>query len=636
MIKIHGAPDTQEHKAAQEIAIQLKKTWAETSSKTEHEVHLITGAKCHGQKVRDIDILLLAFFDPPLEFHPFLQHCKFDGTWELASRIFVESLCLNIELKEHSPNGVRFKGSTAEVCYGKFWKNVSEQSHEQTYSIKNFIKYHGVSEPYILSLIWLKNIPQSELPRRPHNLLGAGLTWDLLLNVANQIYPSKFDKKKGGYCLNHFHQSSFLDVKALFLQELQPTDLDLKRLNRITQYKTDALDLYDKVGYKFIILRGRGGTGKTLCLLQLAYRLYEQRDARVLLLTYNKALVADIRRMLTFMGIPDDIASKSIQITTVHAFFSNIFNKIGLTPKTNLLEDFEELKNFLLEYVRSDLLSASDIKEEWDYIFIDEAQDWPDNERELLSTLVGTENLVISDGIDQLVRSIVPADWRKSISKTEKSIVPLEKSFRMKANLAHFVSRLATELDYNLHIEPCTDANGGHIVILEKQYLLQKDFHEQLIKKNAADGNSEVDMLFCVPPKLVKYEDDTKWSIPARMFKDWGHQVWDGASVNVRESYPISSSEIRIVQYDSCRGLEGWIVVNFMLDEFYDYKYRMCKDESFATDDEKHLYVVRWLLIPLTRAIDTLVIELCMGSTPLRTALKRVAETCPDFVEWRT
>jgi hypothetical protein len=41
-------------------------------------------------------------------------------------------------------------------------------------------------------------------------------------------------------------------------------------------------------------------------------------------------------------------------------------------------------------------------------------------------------------------------------------------------------------------------------------------------------------------------------------------------------------------------------------------------------------------MIPLTRAIDTLVIQVAARSTPFKRALLQIAKACVDFVEWRT
>ena len=93
--------------------------------------------------------------------------------------------------------------------------------------------------------------------------------------------------------------------------------------------------------------------------------------------------------------------------------------------------------------------------------------------------------------------------------------------------------------------------------------------NEKLLEKNAADGNLPIDMLFCVPPgDQVQGEQGKSRSNLARNLSEWGHDVWDGTDLEVRRSAPIRVSQHRVVQYDSCRGLEGWIVVNYALDDF--------------------------------------------------------------------
>lgn len=54
--------------------------------------------------------------------------------------------------------------------------------------------------------------------------------------------------------------------------------------------------------------------------------------------------------------------------------------------------------------------------------------------------------------------------------------------------------------------------------------------------------------------------------------------------------------------------------------------------ESREEAAERH--AARWTMIPLTRAIDTLVINVGPADGPLRSVLRRVADRRPDFVEW--
>src|SRR5262249_9328628 len=103
--------------------------------------------------------------------------------------------------------------------------------------------------------------------------------------------------------------------------------------------------------------------------------------------------------------------------------------------------------------------------------------------------------------------------------------------------------------------------------------------------------------------------------------------------------YPLSPAEFRVVQYDSSRGLEGWTVFLWGLDDFYDYKIgEWHASNSGASDADRQacLFAARWLMMPFTRAIDTLVIQFGARPSPLKAALREVADACQDFVEWRT
>ena len=56
---------------------------------------------------------------------------------------------------------------------------------------------------------------------------------------------------------------------------------------------------------------------------------------------------------------------------------------------------------------------------------------------------------------------------------------------------------------------------------------------------------------------------------------------------------------------------------------------------SYMEDDQaKHLFAARWLMIPLTRAIDTLVIQVQSENHIVTKALRQVADERPELIEW--
>jgi hypothetical protein len=162
-------------------------------------------------------------------------------------------------------------------------------------------------------------------------------------------------------------------------------------------------------------------------------------------------------------------------------------------------------------------------------------------------------------------------------------------------------------------------------------------------------------MLFLIPPSLVtpKRSGKPRQFALARKWESWGVKIWDGTSSLTRSIYPSNPLEHRVLQFDSCRGLEGWIVVCLWMDDFVAFKKDSFKDEKIEiekalqqgvayqqrldmkTFDEKQKeYVNLWSMIPFTRAIDTLVITVKDSRSDFASTLKSVAEEYEDFVEW--
>jgi superfamily I DNA and RNA helicase len=153
----------------------------------------------------------------------------------------------------------------------------------------------------------------------------------------------------------------------------------------------------DDLGQRQVILKGRGGVGKTVILLQMAYRAYEMRQQRSLLLTFNKALVADLRRTMALLGVPKSLETGGIAIDTVHAFFGRVMRHLGIIDSyEGFLDHFVEHKVALLEYLQLGTVSRGDLDAlmkqhgaefDWDLVFVDEGQDWPADEIAILRHL---------------------------------------------------------------------------------------------------------------------------------------------------------------------------------------------------------------------------------------------------------
>jgi hypothetical protein len=274
---------------------------------------------------------------------------------------------------------------------------------------------------------------------------------------------------------------------------------------------------------------------------------------------------------------------------------------------------------------------------------VDEAQDWPPFEIDLLRRLYGTRSLVIADGMDQLVRG-QRANWFVGLSKSERLLVNLVKCLRMKRNLAVFASALAERAGVGLDIVPSDKAGGGKVIVVSGDWSKHRALHEALEQASRDAHNQPVDWLFCVPGSSID-DQSRRHSDVYQALRSWGHECWDGVDPSIRKDFPRSPSEYRVVHYQSARGLEGWTVVLEHLDEFWEERRRHKLSLGFVGDEESSMssleelaqhYAWQWVFIALTRPIDSLVITLKNLNSPISRTVEAIAQALPDIVDRRT
>jgi hypothetical protein len=210
---------------------------------------------------------------------------------------------------------------------------------------------------------------------------------------------------------------------------------------------------------------------------------------------------------------------------------------------------------------------------------------------------------------------------------------------RMKANLAEFSNAVAEEAGLPWRLTPNDEAGGGRVIVLKGSYLDYRDLHSELIASAKAAGNEEIDFLFCVPPSNVHYGAGGGFSELGQVLTQRGLRVWDATNEQVRRDFPRLTDTYRIVQYASCRGLEGWTVVAESMDDFWADQFEKRRlqggdrETGRSADQIAAEEAWRWCAIPLTRPIDTLVITLRDPNSPFSKAILNAADRYPDFVE---
>lgn len=610
MIEIFGSNDTSEYHAATRLRTLISEEWPDVSASEKDRICIIPAVKCFGQKVQDIDLLVVGRLHKPIKLP--------NRLWMKANdQKLVLSFVLAIEVKAHRENSVVFEGGKVFVKYaGSLKKDASEQSHKQRFAALEYMKSHlPMNPPNVVNLIWLTSYPTESIPKSPtHNVLGAGSSWaDFLCTLTDlqqqwlstpdhamlQAFPQKY-------------QDKYIDeVISVFTKKVSATPTDRLKVERITKKIIDDQQYAQKLGEQLLVFRGRGGTGKTIRLIRIAYALFEELQSRTVLLTYNLTLVSDIKRTLAIIGVPTDSDGPVMRVLSVQKFMLDLMKDAGIiaTIDEDALDKYDSLLLELIQLV--DAFDAND-KPDYDFVLIDEAQDWPEAERDIVFKMFGPQRCIVADGVDQLTRSARSTDWTSRLKGVPHQVVPLRQSLRLKASLAEFVNEFAAELDVpGWRLQVNNEISGGRVTIVIGSLRATQKVLDEVFSALSDGANRPIDSLVCVPN--LSSSSHTRSILES--LRRVGIGCWDGTVRKNRTTFPTDVEETRMVTYDSCRGLEGWSVVCVSLDRLFDIK-----EAHFSDDQPDDLYVTQeqrarrfaaaWIMIPLTRAMDHLIIHI--------------------------
>jgi hypothetical protein len=394
-------------------------------------------------------------------------------------------------------------------------------------------------------------------------------------------------------------------------------------------------------------LAGRAGSGKSTTVALLAEYVARVRQERLLVLTYNHALCHEIDRLIRSVVNDDALVDRHVRVATLVDFLVEACTELGAdVARVDGQIDYQRLddafRTFLdsepAEERRSEAVILKELEPDryaFDYVCIDEAQDCLDTERDLIRILYSPERIVLADGIDQLVRRQTACDWTTSIKPAARLHVDLTQSLRMSRNIAEFATAMANAMGLEgWRISPHPELSGGRIVILSRKY--DREFFEELLTSLKEAKLWHRDLLVCVPPSEIVTQMSKRDSQVGEALRSWGYGVWNGCDEEVRRAEVADNDQIRIVQYDSMRGLEGWSTVLIALDDFYKHRVahpNVLPGDRCTPDD----VAKRWMLMAVTRAAQTLAITLSDPSSEVADWLRRANNTLPnDVVEWQT
>ena len=581
--------------------------------------------------------------------------------------IIVERLCYILELKDHDCNGVEILNNGFNVKYDGVWHPVSSQSRKQRFEFKKYLnKYLGYS-PFIYNYIWFREISASELNgifvrakdgiayddnALPKSFSFKGLVQKTIFTTPDSV---RWNKERTIGWMNCCSGTDMItDIVKHFTQRRTIVGkLTQERLN-ILAMKNAAQDVQNLNEDEFTIFEGRAGTGKTIKLLQTAISL-KNKGKRCILLTYNHALISDINRTLFLSGIYSKPDAPTVQTTTMHSFFLDLFCLLGVRGdkfisdadnyfnKGGYQKDLHELYEYVTQCLsQTEVTILKDSSEiiDWDYILIDEAQDWLEEEKDIIYKIYGPARMVVADGVDQFMRSDYKIDWLRGINNNVNDSHS-DLCLRQKPNLVRFVNGFAKELGLDWHVNENDNYNGGRVIVVGRY---STDIHAEVLNDGAKAKAEPYDILFLVPPqdapdnKFIKYD----------LYKSVGINMFDGINNENREYYTLDNSECRLYTYDSCRGLEGWTVICYDFDLLIEKKLEIFKNKiksgemrpfmGSSTEGTAKVMTYLWALMPLTRPIDTLVITLSDPNSEIGKVIRKMHDDKRHFdgiIEWR-
>jgi|GEM_PF-5778121 len=609
MIAIHPISPENELRVAERLRDSIVRAWPGIDTNTGDRIELLVGVRTP----TDVDLLVLVRLAEPRIIPPQKRRRALPS---LAAT--VQTALIAIELKALDLSQFdRLGNQLFPIYHGHVEKrSVAKQACDSAFGVSGIARNAG-THPYVHGLAWLTEVDDDALLDIEPIVLGAEADWYAILDAAMRQRP-------------------FVTAEADVIATARAAEIVGRTLlNRRIETKRDrarveclsrdlaaraAVDaLVPRVGTAQIRLIGRGGSGKTTSLALMAISLAET-GARVLILTFHLTLRSDIAHLIASMSARSGIPPDRIAVQTTASFLLGALADLGVdAPMRDGVIDYSTL-DALLDETRGQLIETHDgipgdaehlramypKRFGWDHIFIDESQDCTDSERDFLRALYGHRRLVLADGVDQLQRRQIACDWMRDIPKNEIIEHRLDKSLRMLRNVATFVNAFARALDLpTWRIEPQADLPGGRIIIAVGD-AISGDLLRAIVASAAQQKADAADCLICVPPK-INGDDRVRLSLLAAG-ADAGIALWDGTDPAQRTIATAGTGALRLVRYESCRGLEGWVTVALDLDVFARNRQAHPNLGPNEPSLDASFVANRAMLIPLTRAVHTLVI----------------------------
>ncbi len=171
--------------------------WPDVETDPSCDIRIITGVYLTGQKVDDLDIVLLAVFARPREITLVSNERVVVGSYLLGS------LCAVVEVKGHRCDSAEIRGGALWVSYKGEPKNVTKQNRDQMHALAEFLAAAGAGRPHITRFIWLGNVTADEFRQfsvngeLPHEIILKDSTWENVLFSIWRAWRGRHPEARG-------------------------------------------------------------------------------------------------------------------------------------------------------------------------------------------------------------------------------------------------------------------------------------------------------------------------------------------------------------------------------------------------------------------------------------------------------
>jgi hypothetical protein len=572
----------------------------------------------------------------------------------------IDSFVLILEVKNHSSDQIKFQGNRLLVQYKSGWHDASDQSDGQKFAFKDYQKasYYQSQKrhpAFIHNAIWLPRVASQNYGRLGGvNVYFSDFSWQQLIE---DLFVRPVNKTRVVSTLVSTNKTSlyysFDNIVELLTKEVVPTKLDQRKIKNLSQTRFDEekTKYIQNLGTGLLMLTGRGGTGKTFSMVQLGLFLAKKGFSSVIL-TFNHGLISEISRQLRLISaefpegqlMPEIMTRyRFLKLTAKRAFEKEIVSVDMNLDQQELIRTEQLLKN-------SEMIAPS-----WDYVLIDEGQDWLEIQRDLIYKIFSPEKTIVAHGVDQFVTG--------ARCKWDMDSIPINRrhglrlSQRTKGSTCITIAHIARKLgmkNWDLEADPAVYGGrvtvyvepNGPLAIRKAIKLLQDDLV-------AFPDVKPIDNLICFPDTTTSSKVNFS-ALFDKQIAESSSDSWRGFDEDDRRLYPTDHDQIRAVLYQSCRGMEGWGTVCIALDQFYHsqfhrpiqvseievalrLKHGLLFESEMVKNEMNRMRKLRanqWTMIPLTRSVDHLIIHLSDPDSYLGLCLRGVERDFPGSINW--